>query len=548
MTSLILANVGIYCISEIYNYLYSNNNNNNNNNEEEKTKKLTQIKSDLESILLSKIKSQNSHFFTSQISQDFNPNLLSTFTSNLFTSESLLRSIHNFCRTNIEKIQILDNLSTFNILCLGPTGVGKSTLINSVLNLSENEQAKTNIGRPVTLGEPKKFSSNTIRGLNIYDSQGIDKGDYNINDLINSVNKLVNELALTNNVNNYIHCIWYCVTEDRFEETEKNCIIKLLKIYNDNSLPIILVYTKAFYEDESIENMNEIINIIKENVDVNKINVNYIRILSKDKEFNYNNEKIVVKKFGINNLIKLSFNKINNAVKSSIFFSVKELIKNNFINEINNIKIECKNEIKNYVENISFNQKINLLINYLNQIFNKLSKKIIFKFNNNNNKNFNENSKKILIEFLNNYQKFIIKNFNKFYENFLNETCLEIINKFNNNNNNNNENNNNNNKKFSLNLINNNNNNNNKNKIYGKIEENFEEKIKNNIEDFVFKKSIEFIANEFIDNISEKIIKTYIEELNDIDFYIDEKVKNSMKNIEKNIIEIVNNIHKEEKE
>ena len=34
MTSLILTNVGIYCISEIYNYLYSNNNNNKINEEE----------------------------------------------------------------------------------------------------------------------------------------------------------------------------------------------------------------------------------------------------------------------------------------------------------------------------------------------------------------------------------------------------------------------------------------------------------------------------------------------------------------------------------
>ncbi len=42
------------------------------------------------------------------------------------------------------------------------------------------------------------------------------------------------------------------------------------------------------------------------------------------------------------------------------------------------------------------------------------------------------------------------------------------------------------------------------------------------------------------------IINTYLVEINDIDFYIDEKVKKSMINIEKNIIEIVNNIHKEE--
>ena len=56
MTSLILTNVGIDCIAEIYKYLYSNNNNNK-INEEEKNKKLTQIKMDLENTIISKVKS-----------------------------------------------------------------------------------------------------------------------------------------------------------------------------------------------------------------------------------------------------------------------------------------------------------------------------------------------------------------------------------------------------------------------------------------------------------------------------------------------------------
>ena len=534
MTSLILTNVGIYCISEIFNYLYSKDNK---INEEEKNKKLSEIKMDLEKIIISKVKSQDSLFFTSQISKNFNTNDFNLFLKQLYESESILRSIHNTCKNNIESIKILDNLSTFNIFCLGPTGVGKSTLINSVLNLPENEQAKTDIGRPVTLGEPKKYTSKVIKGLNIYDSQGIDKGEYNINDLINSVKKLVENLAMTNDINNFIHCIWYCVTEDRFEETEKNCIIKLLELYNDNSLPIILVYTKAYFEEESEENLNEIIRIIKEDIKNKEININFCKVLSKDKEINSENNKIVIKKFGINNLIKLSFNKINNAVKSSIFYSVKELIKNNFIKEINEIKIQCKNDLNLFIKNIAFNQKIKMLKNYLKQIIDKISKKIIFKFNNNN--KFDNKSNNYIIDYLNNYQKFIENNFINFYENFLKESCLDIIKNISNNNNNNIENNN-----FNLNLLNNNNKNN--NKIYGKIEEDFEEKIKNNIQDFVFKKSIEFIGNKFIDNIGEMIINTYLVEINDIDFYIDEKVKKSMINIEKNIIEIVNNIHNEE--
>ena len=110
MTSIILTNVGIYCISEIYNYLYSNNNNNK-INEEEKNKKLTQIKMDLENTIISKVKSQDSLFFTSQISKNFNTNDFNLFLKQLYESESILRSIHNTCKNNIESIKILDNLS-----------------------------------------------------------------------------------------------------------------------------------------------------------------------------------------------------------------------------------------------------------------------------------------------------------------------------------------------------------------------------------------------------------------------------------------------------
>ena len=124
---------------------------------------------------------------------------------------------------------------------------------------------------------------------------------------------------MTHDINNFIICIRYCVNEDRFEKIEKNYIIKLLELYYNNSLPIILVYTKAFFEEESKENLNEIINIIKENIKNKEININFCKILSKNKDINSENSKIVIKNFGINNLIKLSFNKINNAIKSSIF-------------------------------------------------------------------------------------------------------------------------------------------------------------------------------------------------------------------------------------
>ena len=76
-------------------------------------------------------------------------------------------------------------------------------------------------------------------------------------------------------------------------------------------------------------------------------------------------------------IIWLNYLLIINNVVQSIFYSFKELIKNNFIKEINEIKIQCKNDLNLFIKNIAFNQKIKMLKNYLKQIIDKISKKII---------------------------------------------------------------------------------------------------------------------------------------------------------------------------
>ena len=51
---------------------------------------------------------------------------------------------------------------------VGKSGVGKSTLINGVFDFSENEGAKTGVGKPITL-EYNEFISDKRKGLRIID-------------------------------------------------------------------------------------------------------------------------------------------------------------------------------------------------------------------------------------------------------------------------------------------------------------------------------------------------------------------------------------------
>ena len=61
---------------------------------------------------------------------------------------------------------------------MGNTGVGKSTLLNRVL---KEKLAETNFGDACTQGKPKAYESNNAKGIRIWDTKGIEQGDYNIN-------------------------------------------------------------------------------------------------------------------------------------------------------------------------------------------------------------------------------------------------------------------------------------------------------------------------------------------------------------------------------
>ena len=136
------------------------------------------------------------------------------------------------------------------ILIIGKSGVGKSTLINGIL---KEDRAETLLGRPCTQGI-KYYESQNIR---LWDTQGIELSE---NNNLDQVIKNTKELMLKNNnlgdPDKYIHCIWYCTTGQRFEQVEEKSVKILQNIYDDNSLPLIIVYTLAL-SDQIFEGMKE---------------------------------------------------------------------------------------------------------------------------------------------------------------------------------------------------------------------------------------------------------------------------------------------------
>lgn len=188
-----------------------------------------------------------------------------------------------------EKIK---SLNTLNVVIVGKTGVGKSTLINSVFR--EN-LAETGIGRPVTQ-HMRKISKKGMP-INIYDTKGFELGKNAQDEVKEELKKIVAEGVKSKDVNQAIHCIWYCINaaSNRIEPEEIEWIKQLTEESQIYQVPIIVVLTQSFSKKQA----RELKSVIE---DENLAVVNVMPVLAQDYEID---EDYVVKAYGLDSLISV---------------------------------------------------------------------------------------------------------------------------------------------------------------------------------------------------------------------------------------------------
>ncbi len=123
-----------------------------------------------------------------------------------------------------------------NIIISGKTGVGKSTLINSVFR---GELAKTGSGQPVT--QRTEEISKEGHPITIIDTKGLELQDYE--KIIGELAEVVNERSTEHDENRHIHAAWLCIHEDgrRIEDAEQ----ALCTMFKEKNIPVIAVITKS---------------------------------------------------------------------------------------------------------------------------------------------------------------------------------------------------------------------------------------------------------------------------------------------------------------
>ncbi len=129
-----------------------------------------------------------------------------------------------------------------NIIVAGKTGVGKSTLLNTVFR---GKLAKTGSGTPVT--QQIEEISKEGHPITIIDSKGLELKDYQT--ILSDLTDFVVARDGHHDENKHIHAAWICIQEggDRIEQAE----IDLCKMLNSHNIPVVAVVTKSMFGKDS---------------------------------------------------------------------------------------------------------------------------------------------------------------------------------------------------------------------------------------------------------------------------------------------------------
>ena len=168
----------------------------------------------------------------------------------------------------------IKNLNTLNIIVAGKTGVGKSTLINSVFR---EQLAETGMGKPVT-DHMRKITKKGVP-LAIYDTRGLELGREVQTEIKSEVIDTISKGLATKDINEAIHCIWYCINtaSNRIEPEEIQWLKELSKENQITQVPIIIVLTQSFSKKNAQEMRQMLLN---ENLDI----IQVVPVLAEDFE------------------------------------------------------------------------------------------------------------------------------------------------------------------------------------------------------------------------------------------------------------------------
>ena len=269
---------------------------------------------------------------------------LGTLFDKLFESQNIMQKI------NDEFIKTLKNtfepkiLKKMNYIIIGTSGVGKSTLTNELFG---EILAKEGSGKRTTT-QNKKYESELVPFISLWDTVGTEIGNgHKLLDVLQETLEAIVKQLDSNDPNDHIHCIIYCVTSNRFFEDELELLIKIRNKYDGKKLPIVIVYTRATDEKEveSVKNtINEFLQKYNETLSDDIFGLTFVKVNAREQEIDQFGEKLYHYSFGLSDLMKICYKKGETSYKYAIKNSLIQIGQKAINEYLNNI---CDTLLKN---------------------------------------------------------------------------------------------------------------------------------------------------------------------------------------------------------
>lgn len=215
-----------------------------------------------------------------------------------------------------------------NILVLGQTGVGKSSLINYLLK--DQTLTETSTGFPITeKGFHLKKGTVHQMPIHLYDSWGIENGM--LDEWMKTLKTFINKLGRK------IDCVWFCINSNshRIQQTE----LEVMNYIISKGFEVTVIFTKC--APAQIEEANELRNVIEAEIPV----INKFAYINSVGETLMSGEKLVP--FGREALVAPL---VELAVAKNVA-ALKEFVKNTLLSLLEN-KEYTQGELKDYIQGI----------------------------------------------------------------------------------------------------------------------------------------------------------------------------------------------------